>query len=217
MIVVVSAWILSVYFEKAHKKMNWHLPSSPWRDGLLEGKGPLGADDPQLMKRKSWFFGWEGAGARHSVSGPKIDTCDASLGRVSSAGALFLNRLILMLVSLMCIYPPVFAVIRAASQIMGLLNTGGGEAVEIKVSRRPGLRSLWRPFRLPFSDSGSTMESNHSEARFLREAGEEGLEGDSQAMLSNKMTTHSFLHLSSLKCNNIKIQSFSYIGIHISV
>lgn len=36
-------------------------------DELLGGERPLAADNPQLVKRKGWLFGWEGAGPRHLV------------------------------------------------------------------------------------------------------------------------------------------------------
>ena len=58
-------------------------------DGLLGGRGSLAADDPQLLKKKWRLLPWEGTGPGIGCRGPKIDVCDASLGRVVSAGALF--------------------------------------------------------------------------------------------------------------------------------
>ena len=58
-------------------------------DGLLGGKGSLASDDPQLPKRKWLLLGCEGTGPGTGCRGPKIDICDASLGRAVSAGALF--------------------------------------------------------------------------------------------------------------------------------
>ena len=58
-------------------------------DGLLGGKGSLAAGDPQLLKKKWRLLGWEGTGPGTGCRGAKIDVCDASLGRVVSAGALF--------------------------------------------------------------------------------------------------------------------------------
>lgn len=54
-----------------------------------EGRGSLAADDPQLLKKKWRLLAWEGTGPGIGCRGPKVDVCDAPLGRAVSAGALF--------------------------------------------------------------------------------------------------------------------------------